>query len=59
MPTDTIPEMIANFDSGMSMDEVLKQAGINVLVNTGVNVLGDVVIPEALEGRAKILGIQE
>ena len=56
IPTDTIPEMIANFDSGMSVDEVLKQAGINVLVNTGVNVLGDVVIPGALEGGAKILG---
>ena len=56
IPTDTIPEMIANFDSGMSVDEVLKQAGINVLVNTGVNVLGDVAIPGALEVGAKVLG---
>ena len=56
MPTDTIPEMIANFDSGMSVDKVLKQAGINVLVNTGVNVLGDVAIPGALEVGAKVLG---
>ena len=40
----------------MSVDEVLKQAGINVLVNTGVNVLGDVAIPGALEVGAKVLG---
>ena len=56
VPTDTIPEMIANFNSGMSVDEVLKQAGINVLVNTGVNILGDIAILGALEGGAKILG---
>ena len=48
--------MIANFNSGMPVDEVLKQAGINVLVNTGVNILGDMAIPGALEGGAKILG---
>ncbi len=55
VPTDTIPEMIANYNSGMPVDEVLKNAGINVLTNTGINALGDAIIPEIFGAGAKYL----
>lgn len=45
IPTDTIPEMIENYNNGMPVDEVLKQAGINIAVNTGINALMDVGLP--------------
>lgn len=46
IPTDTIPEMIVNANAGMSTGEVLEQAGINVLINTAINIGVDYVLPE-------------
>lgn len=45
IPTDTIPEMIANFNSGMPLDQVLEQAGINIGVNAIFNGIFDAAIP--------------
>ena len=46
IPTDTIPEMIVNANAGMSTGEVLEQAGLNVLINTAINIGADYVLPE-------------
>lgn len=49
IPTDTIPEMIENYNNGMPLDEVLAKAGINILANAAINVGVDVAAPAAIK----------
>ena len=53
IPTDTIPEMIANYNSGMPLNEVLKSAGINVAGNMAINALMDVALPNYVDNLGK------
>ena len=53
IPTDTIPEMIANYNSGMPLNEVLKNAGINVAGNMAINALMDVALPNYVDNLGK------
>lgn len=53
IPTDTVPEMIVNYNNGMSTDDIWKNAAINVAVNAGINLGADVVLPGVLGQVAK------
>ena len=45
IPTDTIPEAIENFNNGMPLDQIIANAGWNVLGNVGLNVVMDMGVP--------------
>lgn len=45
IPTDTIPEAIENFNNGMPLDQIIVNAGWNVLGNVGLNVVMDMGVP--------------
>lgn len=49
IPTDTIPEMIENYNNGMPIDQVLANAGINVAINAAINAGVDVGLPAAVK----------
>ena len=45
IPTDTIPEAIENFNNGMPLDQIIANAGWNVLGNVGLNTVMDMGVP--------------
>ena len=45
IPTDTIPEAIENFNNGMPLDQIIINAGWNVLGNVGLNTVMDMGVP--------------
>lgn len=45
IPTDTIPEAIENFNNGMPLDQIIVNAGWNVLGNVGLNTVMDMGVP--------------
>ena len=53
IPTDTIPEIIENYNNGMPMDEIMEKAGWNVVGNVGINTLMDWVIPSYISNMGK------
>lgn len=53
IPTDTIPEIIENYNNGMPMDEIVEKAGWNIAGNVGINALMDWVIPSYISNMGK------
>lgn len=45
IPTDTIPEAIENYNNGMPLDQIIVNAGWNVLGNVGLNTVMDMGLP--------------
>ena len=53
IPTDTIPEIIENYNNGMPMDEIVEKAGWNIAGNVGINALMDWAIPSYISNMGK------
>ena len=53
IPTDTVPEIIENYNNGMPMDEIVEKAGWNIAGNVGINALMDWVIPSYISNMGK------
>lgn len=53
IPTDTVPEIIENYNNGMPMDEIAERAGWNIAGNVGINALMDWAIPSYISNMGK------
>ncbi len=53
IPTDTIPEIIENYNNGMPTKEILEKAGWNIVGNVGINALMDWAIPSYISNMGK------
>lgn len=58
IPTDTIPEAIENYNNGMPLDQVISNAGWNVLGNAGLNAVMDMGAPYLRGDFSKAIGDQ-